>query len=162
MAFISIFLCMCLNHFTGLSSSQNEHFFDKGNYYAVFSTNNLKSVSEELKTIQMSNFDKKEAFEGALLMKKAQLVPHPPQKLSLFKEGSKKLETAIKNSPNNAEYHFLRFMIQENAPSFLGYNSNLQEDKKIIVTYYKSLEAPVQQAIKNYSKTSKLLTPNLF
>lgn len=162
MAFIAISLGILLNIFTGFSSGTNADYFNKEDYYKKFSTTDLKLVSNELKSIESSNFDEKEAFQGALMMKKASLVLSPKEKLSLFKEGSKKLESAIKSFPNNAEYRFLRFMIQENAPGFLRYNDNLQEDKKIIVTYYKSLAPAVQQAVKDYSKTSKLLTPNLF
>src|SRR5207253_3424423 len=99
----------------------------------------------------------KPAFEGALLMKKAELANGPGKKLNLFKDGHKKLEAAIKKDDDNAEYRFLRLMIQEHAPKMLGYKEDLQKDSAYIRQSYKKLPAEVQEAIINYSKTSKIL-----
>lgn len=155
--FISLFVIFPFNE---ICRGNSHSAFDKNHFYSVFASSDLNSINTELNVL--SAHSSESAYEGALQMKKASIINNPKDKLALFKQGRTKLESAIKNSSDNAEYRFLRLMIQENAPGFLGYNSNLQEDKKIIVTYYKSLETPVQQAIKNYSKTSKLLTPNLF
>jgi hypothetical protein len=39
---------------------------------------------------------------------------------------------------NNIELTYLRYSVQYNLPAFLGYKSNLQEDKTKIVNYLKS------------------------
>ncbi len=145
-----------------MSPDHSTHAFDKEKFYKVFSSNDLPLVTSELKTIQSISFSEKDAFEGALLMKKAGLVTNPKDKLSLFKSGHQKLELAIKQASSNTEYRLLRLMIQENAPGFLGYNNNLNEDKNIIVANFKTLSPIIQQTIRNYSSNSKYLRSELF
>ena len=67
------------------------------------------------------------------------------------------LEGAIKKNPDNAEFRFLRLMVQEYAPGILGYKNDTEKDSEYIRKSYKSLPGEVQQAIANYSKKSKLL-----
>jgi hypothetical protein len=112
-----------------------------------------------LKTVSPLNVQ--DAFMGTMVMKQAGLGGSPTTKLHLFKEGHKMLETAIREDPGNAEYRFLRLMIQENAPGFLGYKSDEQKDSEFIRKSYKSLPADVQQAIANYNKKSKVLKLDL-
>lgn len=133
--------------------------FDKALYYKSFMTKDLTTIEAELTLVQSSVFPEKEAYEGALLMKKAGIVSSPKNKLSLFKDGHKKLENAISKSQSNVEYRFLRLMIQENAPGILNYNDDMLTDSKIIKTSYQVLPVPVLQAIKEYSKTSDHLKP---
>ena len=67
------------------------------------------------------------------------------------------LEEAIKRDPDNAEFRFLRLVIQEHAPGFLGYKGNIEKDCAYIRKYYKSLPDEVQQTIADYNKKSKFL-----
>ena len=53
----------------------------------------------------------------------------PTQKLKTFREGVDKLENAIKKYPNNIDLRMVRFAVQQNAPRFLDYYSNIEEDK---------------------------------
>jgi hypothetical protein len=129
---------------------------DKKAYYAAFASNDVNAVNIELNVLK-SNATLL-GYEGALLMKKAGLVGNPKDKLSLMKEGKNKLETTISKDPTNNEYYFLRYMIQDNAPSFLGYNTNLTTDRKIIISEYKNFDQVVKDAIVNYCKTSKTLS----
>ena len=142
----------------GANGKQN---FDRTDFYAAMSSNNLDSVNNQLAVIEKSSFGNKEAFEGTLLMKKAGIVPNPANKLSLFKSGHKKLEEAITKENTNAELRFLRLMIQEHAPKILGYKKQIAEDNKMIHSGYKSLPPVVQKAIADYSKKSKVLKPAL-
>jgi hypothetical protein len=60
---------------------------------------------------------------------------NPYLKLKYFYDGKETLERAIQNGPDIPELRYLRFTIQSNAPSFLGYNENIEEDKKIVLDY---------------------------
>jgi len=162
MTFISIFVPLFLSIFIGMVPNNSAISFDKEQYYKAFAGNDLTAVSSELKTIQSINFAEKSAYEGALEMKKAGLVSNPKDKLSLFKTGHDKLELEIKQTPSNTEYRLLRLMIQENAPGFLGYNDNLEGDKKMIVSNFNTLPSTVQKVIRDYSTKSKYLKPELF
>ncbi len=65
---------------------------------------------------------------------------NPYSKLKYFSEGKNLLDKAIELNNDNAELRFLRYTIQKNAPSFLGYNSNLNEDKQFVTKKISSEE----------------------
>lgn len=70
------------------------------------------------------------------------------ERVALFKSGKGYIEIAIKNSPSNVEIRLVRLMIQHNAPSILGYHSNIEEDKAFIIKHFQS----VPTDLKNYMK----------
>ena len=80
-------------------------------------------------------------------------------KLNLFKSGRLKLETAIKKDKTNAEFSFLRLIIQEHAPKVVDYRNNIENDVAVIRSNFKTMPPEVQQAINDYSKKSKVLKP---
>lgn len=137
------------------ASAQNS--IDKKAYYNAFSSANLGLIDGQLNVIKSISGTDKEAFEGAMLMRKAGTLSVPTKKLSLFKQGHKKLESAIAHNSSNPEYRFLRLMVQENAPRSLGYYKNIEQDSKFINNNYKSLPQSTQQVLVNYSKKSKAL-----
>lgn len=57
---------------------------------------------------------------------------NPYNKLKYFNEGKSFLDKAIAMSTDNTELRFLRYTIQKNVPSFLGYSSNVNEDKQFV------------------------------
>jgi hypothetical protein len=114
-----------------------------------------------LNIIKGMSLVEKEAYEGALLMKKAGLVANAKEKLSLFKSGRSKLESAISKNTDNTEYRFLRVVIQEHAPRIVKYKNELEEDAKLIRNNFKNLSAFLQQVINDYSKKSTVLKTSL-
>jgi len=58
---------------------------------------------------------------------------NPVAKLKYFNEGKIYLEKAIAQASNNVELHFLRFTVQTNLPGFLGYKSNIEDDRSFIL-----------------------------
>jgi len=131
--------------------------FNRSAFYAAMSTNDVQVINTQLTIIRASAIDEKDAYEGALLMKKAGVISKAKEKLSLFKAGRIKLENAIKKEKENAEYNFLRLIIQEHAPKIVEYRSNLDADISIVRANYKKFPPEVQQAVIDYSKRSKLL-----
>jgi hypothetical protein len=131
--------------------------FDKSGYYAVFAKGNLQQINQELDSMKVVNFPERDGFEGALMMKKAGLRSSIKDKLSDFKAGGKKLEAAIQADSTNVEYRFLRLCIQENAPRFLGYHSDLDRDNVYIRRHFKQLSPVVQDAVRAYSQQSHIL-----
>lgn len=74
-------------------------------------------------------------------------------KLSWFNKGKKILEKAIAKNPNLAELRFIRYSIQYNVPKILGYNHNLEEDKKFILNHIHQIDdEEYQKDILNYVK----------
>lgn len=133
--------------------------FDKANFYKTMASDSVKDIDNEIKIVSTASFPEREAYEGALLMKKAGLVKKASEKLKLFKSGCIKLETALIKDSTNIEYHFLRLSIQEHAPHTVKYYKDLEKDKAIIQRSFKHLEPVIQKAITDYSKNSKILRP---
>jgi hypothetical protein len=151
LSFFFIFL------FTGAQSKILVKNFDRATYYTVLKSGTMKEINNELEVLSSATVSEKEAYEGALLMKKAGLVKIPIERLKVFKKGRIKLETALLNDNSNGEYHFLRLVIEENAPKIAKYSANLEADKQDIRRSFKNLSPLVQGVILDYCKNSKIL-----
>lgn len=132
---------------------------NRGQFYKAMASASVEEVDQQIAVVRQSAGADKDAYEGALLMKKADLLKAKKDKLKVFKEGREKLEKMIAASSKNAEFRFLRLQIQENAPKILGYKKNLDDDKSIILVSYKNLSEDLRQAILDYSKQSAILKP---
>ena len=73
------------------------------------------------------------AYYGAFQAIWANHVFNPIEKLSTFNRGKKNIDNAAKLSSDNIEIIFIRYSIQKNCPRFLGYRSNLKEDRNFLI-----------------------------
>lgn len=85
------------------------------------------------------------AYLGAYQTIWANHVFNPLNKLTTFKKGKKNIELAISKEPENVEIRYIRFSVQKNAPSFLGYNNNLKEDRDFLVKNKKNINSDFLQ-----------------
>jgi hypothetical protein len=128
--------------------------FDRDLFYKSIISNDLNLVEKQLECLNILTSPDKEALQGALLMRKSGLLMDKKEKLDLFKKGRSLLESSILKNSENCEYHFLRLIIQENAPKVLGYNKNINEDCKIIQNCYKNTPEILKKNIIDFSKNS--------
>lgn len=131
--------------------------FDKAAYYQVMESGKLDAVENQLKIINSSANINRQAYSGALLMKKAGLIKGPGKKLNVFKDGHSKLEAAIEKEKANTEWRFLRLVIQEHAPKILNYRGDIEEDARVVHQDFKNLSPELQAAILDYRKQSDTL-----
>lgn len=136
--------------------------FDKTTYYEILKSGALTEINNEIELLDASAIKNKDAFTGALMMKKAGLLKVAKEKMSNFKKGAVKLETVLRADTSNVEYRFLRLIIQEHAPKVVKYNKNIETDAAFIKKNYKELSADVQKILIDYSQTSKFLKPQDF
>ncbi|MFZ1704044.1 MAG: hypothetical protein WAT79_06835 [Saprospiraceae bacterium] len=90
-------------------------------------------------------------YEGAVKIVLAKFAVNPIKKWNLFTEGKSILEGAINSAPKNSELRYLRLTIQTNVPKFLGYSSQIKEDKNFLeknVEVIKDVE--LQTMIRSY------------
>lgn len=132
---------------------------DRNTFYAAMRSKDINIVEDQLALLARDESPGRTAFEGALLMKKADLVKGPFKKLQLFKKGRSLLEDALKKDAGDSELRFLRLMIQEHAPGIVNYKSHLEEDRSMIEADFNKLPKDLQQIILDYSKESKVLAP---
>src|ERR1700761_6260516 len=131
--------------------------FDKAEFYEVMKSASMETVNNELEAVKDAPEKDREGYEGALLMKKAGLLKKPKDRLSFFKQGRIKLETAISADNDNTEFHFLRLAIEEHAPKIVKYHSDIEKDKAIVIKNFKNLSPVVRHAILDYCENSKVL-----
>ena len=128
-------------------TSFNETSLDelRANYTQVVSDKDLchKMISDLQKIRSKSGIY--QAYLGALQTIWASHVFSPISKLHTFKEGRKNIEQAIANEPRNVELRFIRLSVQKNAPSFLGYKSNIKEDITFIKENDHQIESDILQ-----------------
>ena len=135
---------------------------DRTSFYSALSHGTLTTLDQQLVAINKLSFEEKKAFTGVLNMRKAEFAKGLKTKLDLFKSGGTLLEDEIAKDKSNAEYRFLRLIIQENAPAILNYNDNIEEDAKLVKSSYAHLPAETKTAILDYSKKSKTLKTSDF
>jgi len=97
-------------------------------------------------------------YLGGAKMAMANHCYMPNNKLKYFNEGKNLLQSAIIAAPNNIELRFIRFSIQCNVPSFLGYSSNLEADKTSLINHLKSSAAKNDSDLKTRIKNFLLLS----
>jgi hypothetical protein len=78
-------------------------------------------------------------YKGAAEMMEAKYAFNPVTKLSKFNRGKNYLEKAIRKDTKDVELRFIRFSIQTNLPSFLGYNDHIKTDKNLLFNAVPSL-----------------------
>ncbi len=129
--------------------------FSRIEFYHVFEEGSLDKM-EDL-SLQINEIKELEAYRGAILMKMSGLQKNTSTKLKTFKSGKLLLESSISANPNNTEWRFLRFMVQENTPKVVKYRGNLVEDKSEIINNFNAFDKKLQSIIKKYAQKSILL-----
>ncbi|MDO9255559.1 MAG: hypothetical protein Q7U54_08610 [Bacteroidales bacterium] len=81
------------------------------------------------------------AYRGASSAAAAGSVSGVWKKLEYFNRGKGELEKAVGLKHLDAEIRFLRLATQLNAPGFLGYSSDIKNDKSIIINTLKGVNA---------------------
>lgn len=123
---------------------------------------NSETAANQLMSLTEKKADEKAIFEGyraAADMLMAKHAGNPFSKMSHFKKGKKRLVTAIQKDSQNVELRFIRFAVQAEAPSFLGYNEHLEEDKQLVLAGLKTTpDAYLKKMMLDYLKVSKGLS----
>lgn len=94
---------------------------------------NRENVEEMLAKYGNENSPVDEAYLGVCTAIMAQYVFLPTTKLRSFYSGKDKLDTSIEIDQENGEQRYLRLLIQLNAPSFLMYNRNIDNDLAVFI-----------------------------
>ena len=138
-------------------SNDNQTPLDRIAFYEAMKSGNLTVIENQLKEVSQINDQSLDAFRGALLMRKADLLNQLKSKISTFKLGHDLLEAMILKDKSNVEFRFLRLMIQENVPKVIKYQSHIEEDKTIILNSFSSLPSWFKKILKDYGKSSNQL-----
>ena len=131
---------------------------NKEQFYKAMESKDVSAVTQQRKSVEsMASSASRNAYYGAILMKEAQFLSTPKAKLDQFKKGKQLLEAEIKSHSSEAEYRFLRLLIQENCPKMLGYNKEIQADASLIGKSFTSMSAGLQAIVRSYAANSTAL-----
>jgi len=106
----------------------------------------IKALHKKLENVTIESGSILYGYKGVLETMMAAYYLYPMTKLSQFKKGKEIIEQAIQNNESNYELAFLRFAVQTKAPTFLGYNKDINSDKLLII---KSLYGLSKEKIKS-------------
>jgi len=99
------------------------------------------------------------AYKACATMMMANHVFNPISKLSSFNQGKKLLEKCVADDDENTEIRYLRFTIQSNVPSFLGYNNSISNDKEFLLNAVNDIrDLQLKQMIISFLKSSEYLS----
>ncbi|HEV3411838.1 MAG TPA: hypothetical protein VG101_05130 [Puia sp.] len=151
------FTLLCILTGTAVPARSWSQTIDKARFYSAMASGNLEETNNELSIVAASTIKEKEAYTGALLMRKAGMLTRAKEKLATFKSGYAKMERSIALDSANIEYRFLRLIIQEHAPRVVHYDKDREKDSRAIIQSFPTLPPVLQKAILNYCPHSKLL-----
>lgn len=105
--------------------------FLRNNYEQAVKDKNLcKTMIQQLEQKPVNNTAL--AYLGGLQTIWAKHAFNPLSKLSTFHKGKANIEKAVNIESNNIEIRFIRFSVQKNCPSFLGYKDALNVDERFL------------------------------
>ena len=132
--FVAIAMALMLHTNIGLDAVRS------GYTKAVDDKNLCSEMIQKLRSVQSDPVCL--AYLGGYQTIWAKHVFNPFSKLKTFNEGKKNIESAVKVDPLNAEIRMVRLSVQKNAPSFLGYHSNVEEDENFIRKNISAINKP--------------------
>ena len=95
-------------------------------------------------------------YKGAVLLGMARHHPNPFKKMGFFSDGKELLENAIAIDSENLELRFLRLTIQTNIPSFLGYDSDKENDKAFVLNHIEKAKSEAfKTKVRNFIKLAE-------
>lgn len=130
-----IFILFFFTTFVAYSQSEELRKVRDLYYQASLSSSATDELREKLKDQKLANDPVLYGYKGMSLLLQANHSSNPYKKIRYFSKGKDILEEAINYAPENAELRFLRFSVQTNAPGFLSYQSEIEQDKQILISY---------------------------
>ncbi len=128
-------------------------------YEAASERSSANKFMQTMKALPVESDPLLLCFKGMAHMIQANYSFNPYNKLSLFTKGKEMLERSVKMDPQNVEIRFMRFCVQTNAPFFLGYSSEVNLDKILILnSWSKITDEDLKNKIRNYMMESEFCT----
>lgn len=153
-----LFAFICLVVLTGSAAADALSLQEVRKMFVAAATN--KKLASELYQKLSENEGQlsvtQRGYYGLMEARMAEQSMNPWKRYSYFNNGKDRLESAIEASPENHELHFLRFVLQTQCPEFLGYTSNISNDKTMLLQALgkAELDAELESIIVTYLLSS--------
>lgn len=145
------------------SQNKDATYLRKKFYLSVDNSETSKSFIQELTNNKVHSDPLINGYLAATNMVMAKHAINPYKKLKFFSDGKKQLEAIIQKNEKNIELRMIRFAVQSNAPFFLGYSKDIDNDKKYLLDNLGKLkntlaDKELAQIIISYLQKSGLCT----
>lgn len=101
-------------------------------------------------------------YRGMCHLLAAREYLNPISKWNCFRKGSNILDKAIAADSANPEIRMLRLSVQLHAPRFIGYHSNIEEDKHVIIeSLYTLSDEDLKARIINFMAGHSITTKDM-
>lgn len=80
-----------------------------------------------------------DGYKGIAMLLYSKNCFSPFEKIKYFKNGKQLLEESVNANVTSVELRYLRFCVQTNVPSFVGYKSSIEDDKRLILQNWSKL-----------------------
>jgi len=126
---------------------------------AVISKSKTFSLNEELKEVTKNDDQRFVAYKGAVKALTAKYQKGAKLKGATFKDGVQWIEYAVAQNALDIEIRFVRLSVQQNSPKFLGYNNDIELDKKFILKHFNQIKSSkLKEYLKGYILESENFT----
>lgn len=95
--------------------------------------NTRKAEKNFIKNYEKSTDPSVLGYVLAIKMKQSEYSYNPLKKFKTFDEAKKRLNSLIVSNPNNTHLRYVRLVLQEKSPRFLGYKDNIEQDKGFLI-----------------------------
>jgi hypothetical protein len=118
-----------------------------------------KKLVTLLQTYNETNNPTLAGYKACATMIMAKYSFNPINKLSNFIDGKNLLEKCINADNKNTELRLLRFTVQDQSPSFLGYKASIADDKIFLINAVSGInDKQLKELIIGFLKTSEHVT----
>lgn len=121
--------------------------------------NSLEEAELHMKSLENEKGIACKAYYAAMLFMKSKYVKFPFTKYSYFKKGKAALDLLVQENKTNIEMRYIRFLFQNQMPSFLNYDKNLKEDYSVITEGIEKSDLSIQ--FKHKILNNMLLVKNI-
>jgi len=144
-------LLLFLICYTTICFGSKEPYLRKLYYESVNNKDSSDKFIQLMQNLKVDNNPLLLCYKGMSYITQSKHAVNPISKLSTFNKGKELLEKAVVRDAENIEIRFMRFCVQTNVPSILGYNHNIDSDKKIIIsTWANIIDLDLKQKIKQF------------
>ncbi|MBI2722364.1 MAG: hypothetical protein HYX39_09335 [Bacteroidetes bacterium] len=156
-----LFILFCLLLKPSISSNTDIYSLRKLYYEASDKKDSAKKFLLVMENLEVKANPLLLCYKGMANLIHAKHSYNPYTKFASFNKGKEMLENAVVSDPKNVEIRFMRYCVQSNAPFFLGYSSNLESDKSVIMKGWSALtDLDLKEKIRKYMLTSNSCSTN--
>lgn len=133
-AIFIVLVCVGFSFKSGIDNSSRLSVIRLGFYDAIMDCKKAESLIVAINEVTTQSSLVK-VYKGATYAIMAKNQWNPFTALRLLRISRGEMNRAVEAAPKNLEIRFVRFAVQKNIPSYLGYSDNMEGDKEYLIKH---------------------------